>query len=643
MKKHKKLYSIIAVALTIVLVLSTVTVLAVKTVQNGKKTLYEKVLEEDGFIYGINYLNPGETGHTWADNEVYGYNTNSFSDGVGAEWVKEDAYNMKRLGYNCVQIVALGYQCEGIDYGENGEIIGLTDEFKKNYREYIKILSEAGLNLGVIINFHETIIYSELGKNAWDKATQYYCNPEVRKVYFEKCVTPVLDILKDYEDSIMYIALGDELENMINDSELQFNTVESDRSVYGVTFDTMYGFISDLNDLVKEKLPNIPRTIDCNADFLNKYEDLDLTFIGHNQYSEDGSVKDIARFKTSLPVFKSEYGLGSYTDETSYNKGNLKMLDNIIDAGYVGAMWWAYGCGAHGTDLWTLFNGEFAFRSDYNHLATQFMFKTMDNINAYKGIEVEFEPATVFYNAGKGRISWVNSRQAVKIDIERSIDGGKTWTKVVTSADIKDYEHSGNIYMGTYIDPDLEIGKEACYRIVSYNEDGKSNTSEATNVAERKTPNPNLVTNGDFENGMEGWTKNSGSGTNNSDAVKEAAYNGEKGLLISSDSLYYGVAQDIEVKPNTSYYISYKYKVLPGYADGVGTATYLKNYYGEGSVDIWPQEYNNKAPDGSDNGWCTAGFIINSGNNSKFSLQFLTTEPTPAPSYIDNVSVVELS
>ena len=88
-----------------------------------KTTLLDRVLAEDGFLNGIDYMWIDD-GHTFSDNQIYGFDTNSFSDNDGAATVYSDMINIKALGYNCVHIMAQGGRMEGVQFDQNGHILG---------------------------------------------------------------------------------------------------------------------------------------------------------------------------------------------------------------------------------------------------------------------------------------------------------------------------------------------------------------------------------------------------------------------------------------------------------------------------------------------------------------------------------------
>ncbi len=562
----------------------------------------------------------------------------------GKKAVQEDMYNIKRLGYNLVSIYAQGHHCEGIKYGPNGEVLGLYDEWLENWEYMVKAIVDNDLKFAVWLQLHETTVYEFRTKKDWDYATQYFCNPEVRDDYMELVMTPILNVLSKYQDNLLYVSLGDELQNQVNDAEMQVN-MDNTRNVYGVSLEKMNEFIYQLNDLCKEIIPNVPRTISSNYHYYQYYEDLGLTFFGHNIYHNGGNVDDIEKWKSTLPFMASEFGMNECPDDVTYQRINLEMLQTIREKGYIGANWWYYSPSAN-SGLWSLFNKEFSFRSDYSDLAMLFSFEIRDSIAARKGEETDFEPAVTFYNNGGGRVAWINSRQAVKFDIERSLDGG-AWTKIASDIAVDDpnYMLENSLFMGTYVDVDIVEGQLCKYRIVSYTEDGESNISEPTNEVARGRVITESLVNGSFENGEEGWEINPTYAHIVKNGDDDAAYVADdcdyKLMVPRTEDMNQLIAkQEIPVPPNTTYRFKIKYISKP--ADIVGTVHYY--FYGGDTMNTVKYEWFNKT-DGFE-AWRPFDQTFNSGEYDKLRLEIYTSNERNMYGddiYIDSASFMEVA
>ena len=131
----------------------------------------------------------------------------------------------------------------------------------------------------------------------------------------------------------------------------------------------------------------------------------------------------------------------------------------------------------------------------------------------------------------------------------------------------------------------------------------------------------NLVVNGDFEAGKEGWSFNS-----SCDTVAAAAKDGSLGASIAG-SKYNGISQVITVERNTDYELTFDQYSL----ETKLTVVYIK-WGGTGGTqrDEWPTTTANE--------WKTLSFEFNSGDFDKMYIQFCVGNTTH---YVDNVKVVK--
>ena len=618
-----------------------------------KTTLLQQVLEQDGFLNGIDYMWIDD-GHTFSDNQLYGFDTNTFSDGDGAATVYSDMINIKALGYNCVHIMAQGGRMEGVQFDENGHILGLSDEYKKNFRRYLEILDETDMNFAVFLQFHTTKIYSELGKEAWDRATQYYGDDAVRKEYMTLVMTPILDILKDFQHRILFLSLGDELENEINDVSLDWN-YDSDRGVYGVSFEDMYGFYSDLNDLCKKKMPDIPRTIGGNSDFLYKYSELDLDAMGRNRYTQYGTdLEPISHYKTGLPMYFPEWGIACWVYDMDYDtfiQRNLTMLDKIKEEGYFGAFFWRYEHTQKSDAELTMYNTYWEYPSDYNRMATAFAYEALDDLYERQGKTPALDTPAMFAYHGDGLVTWLTSRQGDTFDLERSLDGGKTWTKLLSGANKKDHLAPRNNEIGYYKDTSVKEGAKALYRVKAYAKGGKSALSDpSVQVTHGKTtsggsnagtddqpvqvdPSKNLLKNGGFEDGLNGWTPNSN--VTYKHLTGGQGHESDGALMIHDGTNRWGrMQQDFRVEEGKVYRVTFSYRDVNQKGDSAMSVVF--------STD--GKTYDNATaftvPFGSKNtAWHTVDVTFTSGSYTYARIRFMPNVGEGAEKHIDNVHV----
>ena len=128
----------------------------------------------------------------------------------------------------------------------------------------------------------------------------------------------------------------------------------------------------------------------------------------------------------------------------------------------------------------------------------------------------------------------------------------------------------------------------------------------------------NLIVNGDFEAGTEGWT------LNGQVSVKDnVGKDGTKGIELFGISSYTnGFVQTVNVEPNTEYRISFDYK-------GAISGLYVKKG-GSSIINPWPVSSD----------WENKSYTFNSGDATTITVSFNGTEVVDVK-YIDNIRLVK--
>ena len=608
--------------------------------KSSDKNRYQQILEEDGFVHAMNYAwLPHGLGHTLTTNELFVEEVSSEWDTValdeyGEEQLYADFVNLKALGFNVIGFWGSVYG-EGVIFDEHGNVLGVKEEYLVNLRRYMEVVKRADVDLLYIVHAHSESSVDYYGKRCWDVISQMYSNPEVTEDYIEKFVRPVLQVLADYTDNIALVSAGSEPENEINDSELG-NHSSGDRSLYGVDEAAMLNFLRRINETVGEELPGVARTIVSNSERINKYNDFDLDVAGINAYRNSADVSDPEVYRSTHPMMLTEWGLGQIASEESFQIKTMQMMENIEKRGYVGSVWWAYLSQAgQGGNQFTLFNTNFSSRTDFRPLAYSMHYHIMDYRKEYRGVESVIDAPTMFYQSGSGMIEWIASRQAATIDIERSLDGGKTWTKLVEGAEASAYETD---YKGTYTDTTLPTSGTVQYRVTAYDAEGNSAVSEPSNEMDIMPPAPELVENGGFETGdLTGWRKSSSQeGDVQDDVVKEGDY----ALSLEGAPWNFIIQEGIEVEANTKYEFSYWYKRHDGEPTSSNGYTYIR--LGSTGTE-WDEIAYSSFLNASNNDWTKVTMTINTGENTKMAIDFRNGENADySKFYIDGVSLKEI-
>ena len=597
---------------------------------------WQKLREENGFVFGINYpWLTGGLGNSLTSNELMvKYVGNSWGtpaiDVYGTEQLYRDFYNIKAMGYDVVGYWGSCYG-EGVIYDDYGDVLGVKEEYLKNMRVYLDLIRKANLKVLWIVHAHSETISSYYNKECWDIVSQMYCNPEVTEHYVEKFVRPVCKVLADYKDVVALVSAGCEPENEINDDAIQESThVIGDRQIFGVNKDAMLNFLSRINDTVKEELPDVGRTIASNSGYVNVYNDFDLEVIGRNQYSSSANASSINEFTVTAPMIITEWGVGVLNSEEQFHIQTIAYMEDIIDEGYDGSFFWCYLPEQAG-NAHSLFNKGYASATDYRPMVYSMRYMMNDYRNEFHEKETILDAPVMLYQSGSGNIEWIASRQATSIDIQRTTDGGKTFTTLVTGGVPTDYETN---YKGKYSDPNPLTDGEVAYRVVAHDDDGNTAIGEWSNIKEALKPAPELINNGGFENGTDGWQIWT---TAKVDIVTDQVNSGEKAALFSGTAWSHLYIENIPVDKNSQYTLSYWYKSHP---DNVGTG-YCVVRRG-GSIEDDDAGKQSTFLNNCDGEWHHVTKTVTTNDADKFCLNFYTDGGGKAKFYIDDVSLKKI-
>lgn len=435
MKKLLSVLCALALLVTLTLPLGSGTVSAAATV---RKTLYQEILERDGFIEGVWY--PWFT-HTYLGcgltaNEVCAkYITNGWYDftkvgidAYGADKIYAEIYNLKALGYNMLAIAGSAYG-EGIVYDDNGDVLGIKEDYLANTRRFLDICRDIGMPVMWNICFHSSSIPDYYGMDAWNIICRMYGDNAVADHYAERFVKPLCKVLGEYDDVVALIALTDEVENEINDSNVPNSyTVKA----YGTTNENILYFVNAMNDAVKETVPQIARTIASNSDDLSLYSEVEVDVLGRNRYSDEGTVPGIPGMYPTSPMILTEWNLATASglSEAEYSEIQIKFREEMKRVGYQGGFQWCWQPNVDGGAMDLLMEGA-SSTTDFRESIYDRYYYTLDARNEYQGNETVPDAPSLFYHKGDGLLEWIPSRQAVTVTIESSINNGKTWKTVV--------------------------------------------------------------------------------------------------------------------------------------------------------------------------------------------------------------------
>ena len=493
--KIRKLIALLAALM--LLVTSVVAAIPVSAEMGGdfpwtdtsEKMLIEEILERDGFIDGIwmPWFNEGQTGHNLTGNDLMAdyYNSSSSKnwdrvelDYYGADKIYREIYNLKAMGYN---IMAYGGSIfgEGVIFDANGDVLGIKQEYLDNARRLLDMCREIGMPVMWNIYFHDSSMPSYYGMEGWHVICQMLGNNEIADHYAERFVRPLCEMLAEYPDVVALVSIADEPMNQVNDLGKGDHWDTKGREMYGVNQDDMIYFMQQINEVAREELPNVARTVACNSGNKTIYRDFDLDLMGHNQYTDGDTFKSVESLMTDADVILSEYNVGTrISDDTAYAEKLITFREWMMENGYKGGFQWCWTPGQY--------SGAYALQR--NATGTAFR-KTvallryyMDEYRAeYRGETITVDAPVLYANAGDGKVLFIPSKRATKITVQRSDDGGNTWTNLISNATQSNYVD--NYLVGTYTDTTSRPSSGYCYRIIATDANGNSVTSEPNNVA----------------------------------------------------------------------------------------------------------------------------------------------------------------
>ena len=454
---------------------------------NNKEMLIEQILKRDGLIDGIwfPWFDGGNVGHSLTGNEVmvryYGSNWSKVAlDTVGADKIYREIYNLKSMGYNLLGYGGSIYD-EGVVFDAYGDVIGVKQEFLDNARRLLDMCREIGMPVMWTICFHSSSAPNYYGMDAWNIFSQKYVNPTVAKHYAENFARPVCEMLAEYPDVVALVAITDEIENEINDSQ-EGNHFDGSRATYGVTEADMVYFMQQVTKVAREELPNVALTMASNDSNKAMYNGFDLDLMGHNRYDNNANLPEVDTYYSDLPMIMTEYNIGDdgqFTDE-QYAQRLITYREKMMSYGYKGGIQWAWmSNGLHSRTAYYLLDSYTRNGPNTDFIETVALLRHyIDDYRAdYRGETIVLDKPVLYCNEGGGIVEWIPSRQATSMDILRSTDGGKSWTTILANANQADYVNKGK---GQYKDA---VVANSMYKIVVRDDKGNTAESEPGNVA----------------------------------------------------------------------------------------------------------------------------------------------------------------
>ncbi|MBR5524025.1 MAG: hypothetical protein IKU51_01995, partial [Clostridia bacterium] len=439
-------------------------------------TLVEQILQRDGFIEGIwfPWFTHDSLGHGLTANEVMTkYVGQQWAtvgiDDYGANKVYQEIYNLKVMGYNMIAYAGSAYG-EGVVYDDNGDVLGIKREYLENIRRFLTMCRQIGMPVMWNICFHTSSVPDYYGMDAWWIINTMYGNPTVADHYAERFVRPLCQVLAEFPDVVAIVALTDEIENETNDSEIG-NLFSGNRAMYGNNLDDIVYFVTAMNDVVKEEMPNTARTVAVNNVDKSRYGHLELDLNGHNTYNNYGNNYKPEDMVADAPAILSEYNVASAMSEEEYKRIHRLFRDNMKTSGYVGGFMWCWQPNDYG-GTHSIVPANPSSVSDFREYAYDIRHYILDSQYAHRGTPNAIDSPDLFFNTGRGIVEWLPSRQAETIDLLSSTNGGATWKTLLDNVPQSDYVQG---FKCVY--KDRRATADTVYKVVA--RDAEGNTVES--------------------------------------------------------------------------------------------------------------------------------------------------------------------
>lgn len=620
----KKLISLL---LAIIVIAISVTVIADSNLLDNKKnkSAYARIMERDGFIYGANL-----PWYKYARN-LFG----SYIDGDGntvmptydEKTVSDVIENCQAIGLNSINFWLYTYYA-GIKTDNVGNILGYDDYFMDNLRATLNLCKKYDITVALTTYVH-TIESTGRHSSDWGEiALQPLVNPKIRKQYFDKIITPLCEMLKEYEDIIVLFDVYREPEGQVEN--------RNGRAI-GTDWDNSYDFIKESAKLMKKYFPEIPVTAAGGwGTVLSRYNELGLDLNGTDIYESTGKVYDPSMQFSDMPVVCMEYGHDSgdvaVSDEIKIAHLS-KTMENFKISGYVGSYYFAYN-GGSGKTL-SLINSETAVNDLCNTTAVMH-FKIIDQIMEYRGIDLSEVTApdkpALIGSDNPFNVVWFGSRDVDTYKIEGSYNG-KNWKVLADQISVEEADEDSNMIC-SYRLKSIEQGKNYYYRVTATNSDNESSVSEPRLF---KIPyitcsdEDNMVVNHSFETGdLTGW--HTSASVNKAFVVEKSdnAYDGQYQISHSGNQSWDYLGQTFNVEPDTDYIFTFYAHAAPSYKQ-VSPPSVYKLIDPDRIVNLVGGDLFYKVSDD----WLAYTLTVNSGDHERITI-WMNDGGSPEL-YIDNV------
>lgn len=617
------------------------------------KNEYERLLAQDGFMYGVNWDWFG----TW-QQQITNLGTDNIINKPSyfrAEYVKRALYNLKALGFNTLaNWIGPG---GAYTYDESGLVTGLDETFVKNLTALLEACRETEMDFvpGLLThNYGGRDLSSTVDDleqaELYHKYFRYYYDETARKAYIDNGINKILDILKEYQDVIPVVALTIENGSRTNDvnNGMLYNVVAP-------TWEDFATLNNAMHDAVKEAMPNMLTSVEDIGGWegnIAKYNDLKVDIQGFNFYTT-ADFPDISSMMLTKPAYLGEFDV--FHDSEDYKNTTQEYLDNIrvtfyekaVKQGYLGAFYYPFHYNETSAKA-TFFKGSSVDRYDeLRAWVVSSAYSITDLKHEYRGTTGLDVPA-LFYNNGSQELYFLGGRNVDHYVLERS-DNGASF-KVVAS-NISPVDNMINNGLMYYKDKTLKENVTYIYRVTAVYENDKKTVSKNGNAFELFVPEESFVdSNGNYMGGFEqGGLTGTDTWPNSNGWIKDVSWTNEPGQVKSGDartgnnSFIVDVANGIGVSGN--YDARWRYNItlkgntqytLSMWSKNSNAMFGMEVQNGDGAQIVWTYPAT-----GGDGEWVKREITFMTPSDGRIRLRMSNIQKSDALVNLDDISIKE--
>lgn len=626
----------------------------------GEKTYkneWERLMAEDGFIYGVNWDWFGSWQQDTAN--IGNNNITGTKNQYKQAQVERALYNMKALGYNCW---ANWIGPKGMfTYNDDGLVSGLEPTFETNLTLLLESCRKVGIDFvpGILTHYYgasakNVLVNGLTNEERFHKYFRFYYEEEARQAYIDNGVSKVCRILAKYQDVIPCIALT--IENGSNTNDV--NTGMLYHSSNAVAWEDFAKLQNAMYDAVKAEMPNmLTSTEDIGGwpDNEYKYNDLKVDILGYNYYGAEAPI-DISGAMLTRPTYLGEMDV--FHDGADYaavsddylTRIRSRLWENAVKGGYCGAFYYPFFYNDI-SEKSTFFSGASTDRYDqFRAFVINAAYTIIDLKNEFHNISDAVDKPSLLYNNGGNTLYWLGGRNVDYFILERSDNGGE-WKTVADNISGVDNMISNGLI--TYTDETLKEGVNYRYRVTAVNQNGKKAISDIGNEFELFIPEESFVDgNGNYAGGFEqggltgsntwpnsnGWYKDEDWVPEIGQFIKGDARTGEYSFVVdlkngigTLQNIYAArINYNLTLKPNTQYRISF-------WAKNTNIMYGVTVFDGDWNQLLWTYPYS-----GEGDGWGEVEAAFTTGEDGKIRLRLSNLKQEDAYLKIDDFSIKEV-